>query len=119
MSIGTSSAISRSVGQRVSGYEAVNQRVPPPKSASRQSILNIGGTEPTLEHEDSIEVVTPDARHKGYGTKAHTAAVAKLRPTPINRVSFKARCFAEFVRLPEAHLSGRALYAASEACVPH
>jgi ribonuclease HII len=35
-------------------------------------------------------------RHKGYGTKAHTATVAKLGPTPIHRLSFNARCFAEY-----------------------
>jgi ribonuclease HII len=35
-------------------------------------------------------------RHKGYGTKQHTAAVAELGPTAIHRLTFKARCFAEF-----------------------
>jgi ribonuclease HII len=35
-------------------------------------------------------------RHKGYGTAAHMAAVAKLGPTPVHRQSFNARCFAEF-----------------------
>ena len=35
-------------------------------------------------------------RNAGYGTKEHTAAVAKLGPTPEHRMSFNARCFAEF-----------------------
>jgi ribonuclease HII len=34
--------------------------------------------------------------HRGYGTPAHMTAVAKLGPTPIHRLSFNARCFAEF-----------------------
>lgn len=34
--------------------------------------------------------------HRGYGTKEHRAAVAELGPTPEHRLSFKARCFAEF-----------------------
>jgi ribonuclease HII len=40
-------------------------------------------------------------RHRGYGTAAHTAAVAKLGPVPEHRQSFKARCFAEFAARPE------------------
>ena len=35
-------------------------------------------------------------RHKGYPTKVHRAAVAKLGPTPAHRLSFKSSCFAEF-----------------------
>jgi ribonuclease HII len=33
-------------------------------------------------------------RHKGYGTKVHDAAVAKLGLTPEHRMSVNARCFA-------------------------
>jgi len=35
-------------------------------------------------------------RHKGYGTDAHMAAVATLGPTPVHRLTFKARCYADF-----------------------
>jgi ribonuclease HII len=35
-------------------------------------------------------------RHKGYGTKEHSLAVAKLGPTPEHRLSVNARCFAEW-----------------------
>ena len=34
-------------------------------------------------------------RHKGYGTTEHKVAVAKLGPTPVHRLSFNFRCFAE------------------------
>jgi ribonuclease HII len=41
-------------------------------------------------------------RHAGYGTAKHMAAVAQLGPTPEHRLSFNARCFAEFTaRAPE------------------
>lgn len=35
-------------------------------------------------------------RHKGYGTAEHAAAVVKLGPSPIHRMSVNARCYAEF-----------------------
>lgn len=35
-------------------------------------------------------------RHAGYGTPKHMAAVAEVGPTPERRVSFNARCFADF-----------------------
>jgi len=34
-------------------------------------------------------------RHKGYGTKVHSAAVLQLGPMSEHRLSFNARCFAE------------------------
>ncbi len=37
-------------------------------------------------------------RHKGYPTKEHRVAVAKLGPTPEHRLSFNARCFADDVQ---------------------
>jgi ribonuclease HII len=41
-------------------------------------------------------------RHAGYGTAKHMAAVAQLGPIPEHRLSFNARCFAEFAaRVPE------------------
>jgi len=40
-------------------------------------------------------------RHAGYGTTEHMVAVAKLGPTPEHRLSFNARCFAEFAARPE------------------
>ena len=39
-------------------------------------------------------------RNAGYGTAEHTAAVAKLGPTPEHRRSFNADCFAEFAARP-------------------
>jgi hypothetical protein len=36
-------------------------------------------------------------RNKGYWTKEHVGAVAKLGPTPEHRLSFNARCVAEAV----------------------
>jgi ribonuclease HII len=35
-------------------------------------------------------------RHKGYGTKAHATAVAKLGPSPEHRMSVNARCYEEW-----------------------
>jgi ribonuclease HII len=41
-------------------------------------------------------------RHAGYGTAKHMAAVAELGPIPEHRVSFNARCFADYAaRVPE------------------
>ena len=46
-------------------------------------------------------------RHKGYGTAAHRAAVAKLGPTPEHRLSFNARFFAEAVAAAPAPAPAR------------
>jgi ribonuclease HII len=40
-------------------------------------------------------------RHAGYGTPKHMAAVAELGPTPEHRLSFNARCFADFAARAE------------------
>jgi len=46
-----------------------------------------------MEHFDELYPGYGFAAHKGYGTKAHYAAIAQLGVTPLHRMSFLKKLY--------------------------
>lgn len=46
-----------------------------------------------MEHFDKLYPGYGFSAHKGYGTKAHYAAITQLGPTPLHRMSFLKKLY--------------------------
>lgn len=62
-------------------------------SVAAASVLAKVTRDRLMEHFDKLYPGYGFSAHKGYGTKAHYAAIAQLGPTPLHRMSFLKKLY--------------------------